>query len=216
MIVGGSPGDRGVVSAASYEARAFGVQSAMPLRTAARRCPRGHLRARATGPIPRGVDEVMAIFAWFTPLVEPISLDEAFLDVTASAAAFGNGATIARAIKQRVLDEVGLVVSVGVATNNPLRQGGIRPAKPDALVVVPPGEEAAFLALLPIRPAVGRWPAGPGAALADHGRHDRAAGRDATGTLHADSDDSATTCRRALAASTVAEAGHPRSEERRP
>ena len=110
----------------------------------------------------------MAIFASFTPLVEPISLDEAFLDVTASTAAFGDGTTIGRTIKRRVLDEVGLVVSVGVATNKLCAKVASDLRKPDALVVVPPGEEAAFLAPLPIRRL---WGVGPQAqaALADYG-----------------------------------------------
>src|SRR5688500_16674172 len=168
VIVGGGPGDRGVVSAASYEARAFGVHSAMPLRTAARRCPQGvflpgrHERYRELS------EQVMAIFASYTPMVEPISLDEAFLDVSASAAAFGDGETIGRQIKDRVLDEVGLVVSVGVATNKLCAKVASDLRKPDALVVVPPGQEAAFLAPLPIRRL---WGFGPQAqqALAEYG-----------------------------------------------
>ena len=169
VIVGGRPGDRGVVSAASYEARAFGVHlgdaaahgrpAAAPTASS---CPadRTDTARRAT--------QVMAIFASFTPLVEPISLDEAFLDVTASTAAFGDGPTIGRTIKQRVLDEVGLVVSVGVATNKLCAKVASDLRKPDALVVVPPGEEAAFLAPLPIRRL---WGVGPQAqaALADYG-----------------------------------------------
>jgi DNA polymerase-4 len=168
VIVGGRRGDRGVVSAASYEARRYGVHSAMPLRTAARLCPDGvfvpgHFeRYRALS------EQVMAIFASYTPLVEPISLDEAFLDVTASAAVFGDGETIGRAIKSRVLDETGLVVSVGVATNKLVAKVASDLRKPDALVVVRPGEEAAFLAPLPIRRL---WGVGPQAqrALADYG-----------------------------------------------
>jgi DNA polymerase-4 len=110
----------------------------------------------------------MAIFADYTPLIEPISLDEAFLDVSASTAAFGDGETIARHIKERVLDEIGLVVSVGVATNKLCAKVASDLRKPDALVVVPPGEEAAFLAPLPIRRL---WGVGPQAqaALAEYG-----------------------------------------------
>ncbi len=158
VIVGGQPNERGVVSAASYEARAFGVHSAMPLRTAARRCPSGVFlpgrpeRYRALS------ERVMEVFAAFTPLMEPISLDEAFLDVSGSGLAFGDGETIARRIKQRVIDEIGLVVSVGVATNKLCAKVASDLRKPDALVVVPPGEEAAFLAPLPIRRL---WGVGP-------------------------------------------------------
>lgn len=168
VIVGGEPGARGVVSAASYEARKFGVHSAMPLRTAARLCPTGVF---LPGHPERYRDlsrEVMRIFASYTPLVEPISLDEAFLDVTASQEAFGDGEAIGRAIKRRVLDEVGLVVSVGVSTNKLCAKVASDLRKPDALVVVPPGEEAAFLAPLPVSRL---WGVGPQSrqALADYG-----------------------------------------------
>jgi len=168
VIVGGRPGERGVVSAASYEARAFGVHSAMPLQTAARRCPQGVFLPGRPERYRQLSEQVMAIFASYTPMVEPISLDEAFLDVTASASAFGTGETIARAIKQRVLDEAGLVVSVGVATNKLCAKVASDLRKPDALVVVPPGTEAEFLAPLPIRRL---WGVGPQAqaALADYG-----------------------------------------------
>jgi DNA polymerase-4 len=168
VIVGGDPGARGVVSAASYEARKFGVHSAMPLRTAARLCPNGvfvHGHPERYRDLSR---QVMRIFASYTPMVEPISLDEAFLDVTASREAFGSGEAIGRAIKRRVLDEVGLVVSVGVATNKLCAKVASDLRKPDALVVVPPGEEAAFLAPLPVSRL---WGVGPQSrqALADYG-----------------------------------------------
>jgi DNA polymerase-4 len=168
VIVGGGPGDRGVVSAASYEARAFGVHSAMPLRTAGRRCPQGVFLPGRPSRYRELSEQVMAIFASYTPLVEPISLDEAFLDVSASTAAFGDGETIGRRIKERVLTEVGLVVSVGVATNKLCAKVASDLRKPDALVVVAPGTEAAFLAPLPIRRL---WGVGPQAqaALAEYG-----------------------------------------------
>ena len=168
VIVGGGPEERGVVMAASYEARRYGVQSAMPLRTAGRRCPDGVFLPGRPDRYRELSQQVMSIFASYTPLVEPISLDEAFLDVTASRAAFGDGPTIARRIKERVLDEVGLVVSVGVATNKLCAKVASDLRKPDALVVVAPGEEAAFLAPLPIRRL---WGVGPQAqqALGDYG-----------------------------------------------
>jgi DNA polymerase IV len=150
VIVGGDPNARGVVSAASYEARAFGVHSAMPLRTAHRLCPTGVFLPGRFDRYRELSRQVMRIFASYTPLVEPISLDEAFMDVTASRAAFGDGATIARSLKERVLDEAGLVVSVGVATNKLCAKVASDLRKPDALVVVPPGGEAAFLAPLPV------------------------------------------------------------------
>jgi DNA polymerase IV len=168
VIVGGDPGARGVVSAASYEARRFGVQSAMPLRTAARLCPTGVFLPGRPDRYRDLSRQVMRIFASYTPLVEPISLDEAFLDVTASRDAFGDGETIAGEIKRRVLDEVGLVVSVGVASNKLCAKVASDLRKPDALVVVPAGGEAAFLAPLPVSRL---WGVGPQArqALADYG-----------------------------------------------
>jgi DNA polymerase-4 len=166
VIVGGRKDDRGVVSAASYEARAFGVHSAMPLRTAARLCPDGVFlpgRFERYSEISRAV---MAVFDDYTPLVEPISMDEAFLDVTGAPA--GDGPTIGRALKSRVRDEIGLVVSVGVATNKLVAKVASDLRKPDALVIVEPGEEAEFLAPLPVTRL---WGVGPRVrqALADYG-----------------------------------------------
>jgi DNA polymerase-4 len=151
VIVGGSdPTQRGVVSAASYEARAFGVHSAMPLRTAYRLCPQGVFLPVDGRKYQAASREVMAILRRFTPQVQPISIDEAFLDVTGSRALFGDGETIARTIKRTIHDEVGLTASVGVAATKLVAKIGSDLRKPDGLVVVPPGEEAAFLAPLPI------------------------------------------------------------------
>jgi DNA polymerase-4 len=150
IVGGGSPRDRGVVSAASYEARRYGVHSAMPLRTAGRLCPDGiflPVDGRKYQAVSR---EVMAILRRFTPLVEPISIDEAFLDVTGSQALFGDGESIARQIKGTIRDEQGLTASVGVASTKLVAKVASDLRKPDGLVVVPPGEEAAFLAPLPI------------------------------------------------------------------
>jgi DNA polymerase-4 len=168
VIVGGDPNARGVVSAASYEARAFGVHSAMPLRTAHRLCPSGVFLPGRFDRYRELSRQVMRIFASYTPMVEPISLDEAFMDVTASRAAFGDGEAIAQSLKQRVLDEAGLVVSVGVATNKLCAKVASDLRKPDALVVVPPGGEAAFLAPLPVTRL---WGVGPKTrqTLADYG-----------------------------------------------
>ena len=166
VIVGGRPDDRGVVSAASYEARRFGVHSAMPLRTAARLCPQGVFLPGRFERYAAVSLQVMRIFDTFTPLVEPISLDEAFLDVTGAPA--GDGRTIGQAIKDRVHADVGLVVSVGVATNKLVAKVASDLRKPDALVVVEPGDEAAFLAPLPVSRL---WGVGPRVrqALADYG-----------------------------------------------
>jgi DNA polymerase-4 len=150
IVGGGGPTDRGVVSAASYEARAFGVHSAMPLRTAAALCP-GGIFVPVDGAKYQAVSrEVMAILRRFTPLVEPVSIDEAFLDVTGSQALFGNGESIGRQIRAAILGEVRLTASVGVATTKLVAKVASDLRKPDALVVVPPGKEADFLAPLPI------------------------------------------------------------------
>ncbi|MFI5226966.1 MAG: DNA polymerase IV [Candidatus Limnocylindrales bacterium] len=150
VVGGGGPTDRGVVSAASYEARAFGVHSAMPLRTAAALCPQAVFLPVDGAKYQDVSVEVMTILRRFTPLVEPISIDEAFLDVTASLALFGDGEAIGRSIRRAIEEEVGLTASVGVATTKLVAKVASDLRKPDALVVVPPGEEAAFLAPLPI------------------------------------------------------------------
>ena len=152
VIVGGAGGEdaRGVVSAASYEARAFGVHSAMSLREAYRRCPQGVFLPVNGRRYQAASRDVMSILRRFTPQVEPISIDEAFLDVTGSAALFGDGPAIARLIKDAVRDEVGLTVSVGVASTKLVAKIASDLRKPDGLVVVPRGEEKAFLEPLPI------------------------------------------------------------------
>jgi DNA polymerase IV len=150
VIVGGDPRGRGVVSAASYEARAFGVHSAMSLNEAVRRCPDGVFLPVDGRRYQLASRDVMAVLRRFTPQVEPISIDEAFLDVTGSRQLFGDGETIARSIKDAVRDEVGLTVSVGVASTKLVAKIASDLRKPDGLVVVPPGDEGAFLAPLPI------------------------------------------------------------------
>jgi DNA polymerase IV len=158
VIVGGAPNERGVVSAASYEARRFGVRSAMPLRTAGRLCPDGIFVPGHFERYEAASDDVMALFEERTPLVEPISLDEAFLDVTATEHLFGSGEAIAGDLKQAVRKRCGLVLSVGVATNKLCAKIGSDLRKPDGLVVVPPGGEARFLAPLPLERL---WGVGP-------------------------------------------------------
>jgi DNA polymerase-4 len=150
IVGGGGPNDRGVVSAASYEARRFGVRSAMPLRTAGRLCPEAVFVPVDGAKYQAASREVMAILRRYTPLLEPISIDEAFLDVTGSIALFGDGAAIATAIKTAIREEVDLTASVGVATTKLVAKIASDLRKPDGLVVVPPGDEAAFLAPLPL------------------------------------------------------------------
>jgi DNA polymerase-4 len=150
VVGGGGPDDRGVVSAASYEARRFGVRSAMPLRTAAALCPDAVFVPVDGARYLDASREVMAILRRYTPLVEPISIDEAFLDVTGSAALFGSGETIGRRIKSDIGREVGLTASVGVAATKLVAKIASDLRKPDGLVVVRPGDEATFLAPLPV------------------------------------------------------------------
>jgi DNA polymerase-4 len=150
VIVGGDPRGRGVVSASSYEARRFGVHSAMSLREAARRCPDGVFLPVDGRRYQQASRDVMAVLRRYTPQVEPISIDEAFLDVTGSIALFGDGEAIARAIKSAVREDVGLTVSVGVASTKLVAKIASDLRKPDGLVVVAPGDEATFLAPLPI------------------------------------------------------------------
>jgi DNA polymerase-4 len=150
VVGGGGPNQRGVVSAASYEARAFGVHSAMPLRQAGRLCPQA-VFLPVDGTKYQSVSrDVMAILRRFSPLVEPISIDEAFIDVTGSRPLFGDGESIAGQIKTAVRAEVGLTASVGVATTKLVAKIASDLRKPDGLVVVPPGGEAAFLEPLAI------------------------------------------------------------------
>ncbi|MCL5269179.1 MAG: DNA polymerase IV, partial [bacterium] len=150
VIVGGTPEGRGVVAAASYEARKFGVHSAMSAAVAHRLCPGAiFIRPRFT----RYVDlseQIHAIFRNYTPLVEPVSIDEAFLDVTGSRRLFGSPIEIGRTIKRRIRDETGLTASVGVAPNKFLAKIASDLEKPDGFVVIEAAEAAARLAPLPI------------------------------------------------------------------
>lgn len=156
IVVGGAS-RRGVVAAASYEARAFGVRSAMPMAEALRRCP------RLVVVPPRGEryaevsDQVFDVFHRYTPLVEGLSIDEAFLDVTASQSLFGDATEIARKIRADVRSETGLTCSAGVASSKFAAKIASDMKKPDGLTVVPE-DVRAFLAPLPI----GRmWGVGP-------------------------------------------------------
>jgi DNA polymerase-4 len=157
VIVGGADA-RGVVAAASYEARKFGVRSAMPGFEAKRRCPHGVFLAPDMARYAAVSAEVHRVFEQFTPEIEPLALDEAFLDVSASLGLFGEATTLGRELKARVLDSTGLVVSVGIASNKLVAKIACRLGKPDGLRVVAPGAEAAELDPLPIRYL---WGVGP-------------------------------------------------------
>jgi len=150
VIVGGSAASRGVVSAASYEARRFGVHSAMSSARAHKLCPHGVFITPRMARYAELSHRIRAVFADYTPLVEPISLDEAFLDVTASRALFGGGEEIGRAIKRRIREEVGLVASVGVAPNKYLAKLASDLEKPDGFVVITADGAEARLAPLPV------------------------------------------------------------------
>lgn len=150
VIVGGSAEGRGVVAAASYEARQFGIHSAMPMVRALRLCPdavRLPVRMELYQEISR---QIRDIFARYTPEIEPLSLDEAFLDVTASEKLFGSPLEIAQQIKQVIQDELGLIASVGVAPNKFLAKIASDLEKPDGLVTVEPDAVQEFLDPLPI------------------------------------------------------------------
>jgi DNA polymerase-4 len=149
VLVGGHS-RRGVVMAASYEARPFGVHSAMPMAVALRRCPRATVVAPRMDRYAEVSHAVFAVLRRFTPLVEGLSLDEAFLDVTASQSLFGDGATIARKIKDAIFEQMGLRASAGVAPCKFVAKIASDFDKPDGLCVVRASEVTDFLAALPI------------------------------------------------------------------
>lgn len=154
VIIGADPKEgkgRGVVSTCSYEARAFGVHSAMPIQRAYKLCPHG-VYIWPNGKLYSKVSkQVFAIFNQFTNLVEPISIDEAFLDVTGSQKLFGDGVKIAHLIKNKIKNELGLIASVGVAPIKFVAKIASDLDKPDGLVVVKPGQIKTFLHPLPIK-----------------------------------------------------------------
>jgi DNA polymerase-4 len=159
VVVGADPRGRGVVSTASYEARRFGIHSAMPIGQAYRRCPQAVFLPVDMARYARESERIMAILADVTPLVEPLSLDEAFLDVTGSTRLLGPGREIARRVKTRIRGEVGLTASAGVAENKFLAKVASDLEKPDGLVEVPPGQGRRFLAPLPVARLWGVGPA---------------------------------------------------------
>lgn len=158
IVVGGSPTTRGVVAAASYEARAFGIRSAMPMHTAMQRCPEAVRVSPRFDRYHEASSQVMEIFRDITDLIEPLSLDEAFLDVTDHVGPEATPENIAAGLRRRVADEIGLTISVGVATSKSVAKIASDMDKPDGLTVVPPGMERDFLAPLPVRKL---WGIGP-------------------------------------------------------
>ena len=148
VIVGG--GTRGVVAAASYEARRFGVRSAMPIGQALRLCRHAIVLPPDRAAYSEASAQVMAILREVTPLVEPLSLDEAFLDVSGAERRLGRSAAIATAIRARVADTLGLTCSVGVAPTKFIAKVASARCKPDGLLVVPAAEVLQFLHPLPV------------------------------------------------------------------
>ena len=157
LIVGGT-GGRGVVAAASYEVRRFGVRSAMPMRRALALCPQAIVRRPRFDRYQAVSREIFALFHRFTPLVQGLSLDEAFLDVTASQSLHGDAPGIARAIKSQVREATGLTISVGVAPNKLVAKIASDLDKPDGLTIVTPDRVHAVLDPLPVKrlPGLGR------------------------------------------------------------
>ncbi len=151
VIVGAAPGRRGVVSACSYEARAFGIHSAMPISEAVRRCPNGIYLPVRMERYHEVSERVMAVFAGFTPVVQQMSVDEAFLDMTGTERLFGPPLSSGRLLKTTVRDSEGLAISVGIAPSRYIAKLASARSKPDGLIEVIPGEEARFVSTLRLR-----------------------------------------------------------------
>ncbi|MEU1720961.1 DNA polymerase IV [Actinomadura sp. ATCC 39365] len=149
-VIVGSPAGRGVVLSATYEARAFGVHSAMPMSRARRMCPQATIIPPSHGKYSEVSRGVMEIFHSITPLVEPIASDEAFLDVGGARRRLGPPAAIAAMIREQVLDRYGITCSVGVASSKFVAKLASKQCKPDGLLVVPEGQVVDFLHPLPV------------------------------------------------------------------
>jgi DNA polymerase-4 len=165
VVVGGSPDSRGVVAAASYEARAFGVRSAMSCAKAARLCPDAVFVRPDLARYKAVSDQLRAILLDYTDLVEPLSLDEAYLDVTAPKIDLGSATAVAREIRRRVHDELRLTASAGVGPSKLVAKIASDVHKPDGLTVVPPHRVLAFLHPLPVERL---WGVGPATASRLH------------------------------------------------
>ncbi len=157
VLVGGSPEQRGVVAACSYEARGFGIRSAMPMRTALARCPDAILVPPRFVRYSEISKQVMGIFRRVATVIEPASLDEAYLDVTAAAWA-SSPRTVGNRLKMDVKQGTGLRVSVGMATSKSVAKIASDQDKPDGFCIVPPDSERGFLAPLPVKKLTGIGP----------------------------------------------------------
>jgi DNA polymerase-4 len=158
VAVGGSPEGRGVVAAASYEARAFGVRSAMPMARALRLCPQLCIVPPDFAKYKNVSEQVMAILRSCTVLVEPLSLDEAYLDVTENRWGMGYGSLVAKELKRRIQEQTACTASAGVAPNKFLAKIASGWRKPDGLTVISPERVEHFLEMLPIEAL---WGVGP-------------------------------------------------------
>ena len=154
VVVGGNPDSRGVVSAASYEAREYGVHSAMPLSQARRLCPHAVFVSLHFERYVEASSAFMSMLESVSPVIEPMGIDEAYLDVSGLVDSFDAARALAIQLKARVRKELGLVASIGIAPCKIVAKVASDHDKPDGLVVVAPGEEASFLAPL----AVGKLP----------------------------------------------------------
>ena len=159
VVVGGDPSGRGVVAAASYEARAFGVHSAMPSAQAQRLCPQLIFLRPDFGRYRAESEKIFDLYREFTPLIQTLSLDEAYLDVSENLGPYGSATAVAETIRSRVREQRGLTVSVGVAPNKLVAKIASDQDKPDGLTVVRPHQVAGFLAPLPVRRIHGVGPA---------------------------------------------------------
>jgi DNA polymerase IV len=159
VVIGGDPGGRGVVAAASYEVRRFGVHSAMPAAEARRRCPQAVFIRPDFPRYRRESEAIFAIFRELTPVVQAVSIDEGYLDVSDHLGAFGSATAVAHEVRRRVHAERGLTVSVGVGPNKLVAKIASDHGKPDGLVVVRPSQVESFLAPLPVRRLHGVGPA---------------------------------------------------------
>ena len=157
VAVGGEVGSRGVVACASYEARAYGLHAGMPLKTAQRLCPHAVYLSGKYSHYLEVSQRFHALLGEYTPWMEPMGMDEAYLDMTGFESLYGPPATVARTIKERIRSELRITASVGIASAKVTAKVASDFRKPDGLVEVPPGQDAAFLAPLPLRdlPGIG-------------------------------------------------------------
>ena len=160
VVVGGNPDGRGVVAAANYESRRYGIHSAMPAAQARRLCPDTVFLKPDFKLYRAESSAIFEIYKLFTPVVQPLSLDEAYLDVTDRLGGFGSATAIAHEIRRRVRDERRLTVSIGVAPNKLVAKIASDHDKPDGLTIVKPSQVSSFLAPLPVRRLYGVGPAG--------------------------------------------------------